>query len=194
MKKRQLTELLSRVVARHPTIRLIVAGSQALYGHFSSVPSVVEQSLEADLLLTGESFSVRRQIEEEFGMESPYQGSTGLYAHPVGLGTIVLPCGWEERLVPFGRDHGWQNVWVLEIHDLAATKLIAGREKDYSFLMEMLRGENIQFDVLLPRFLSFRSSPFANAVDDRLRKLAERLEEQGLRSLAQRVRYEIPKP
>jgi hypothetical protein len=194
MKRLQLDELVGSVVARHPAIRLIIAGSQALYARFGSAPEVVEQSLEADLLLTGDSFKARRQIEEEFGMGSPYQGSTGLYAHPVGLGTVVLPGGWEERLIPFGRDHGWQNVWALEIHDLAATKLIAGRGKDYAFVVEMLRHEGVRADLLLPRFLSFRASSVANAVDDRLQNLVDRLDAEGLRSLAQKVRAELQKP
>jgi hypothetical protein len=188
MKKQQLNELLSSVVTRHPHLRLIVAGSQALHGHLSSVPSVVEQSMEVDLLLTGEAFRARSLIEEEFGMESPYQGTTGLYVHPVGLGTITLPQGWEQRLVPLGKDRDWGNVWALEIHDLTVTKLIAGREKDFVFILELLRSENAKLDVVLERFLSFRASPFGNAVADRLQKLANHLDRVGLHSMSKQVR------
>ena len=194
MKKHQLHELLGSVVARYPSVRLILAGSQALFGHLASVPSVVEQSIEADLLLTDEAFKARQQIEDEFGMESPYQETTGLYVHPVGLGTITVPRGWEQRLVRFGRDHGWSNVWALEVHDLTASKLMAGREKDCLFVVELLRGGHIRLDVLLQRFVSFRSSPFSNAVDDRLKKLAKSLDAAQLRSMADGVRQELPKP
>ena len=94
----------------------------------------MELSLEADLLLVREAFQARAGIEEQFGMDSPFQAQTGFYAHPVGLGTITVPRGWEERLVPFGREEELANVWTLEIHDLAATKLMAGRDKDFEFL------------------------------------------------------------
>src|SRR5438105_9853067 len=67
-------------------------------------------------------------------MDSAFQAETGFYAHPLGLGTITVPRGWEGRLIPFGREDGLLNVWALEIHDLAATKLMAGRDKDFEFL------------------------------------------------------------
>jgi hypothetical protein len=192
MKQHQLHELLGSVVARHPSVRLILAGSQALFGHLTSVPPVVEQSIEADLLLAGEAFKARQQIEEEFGMESPYQGATGLYVHPVGLGTITVPRGWEQRLVPFGQDRGWSDVWVLEVHDLTASKLMAGREKDYVFVIELLRNGHVGLDVLLQRFVSFRSGVFANAVDGRLEKLAKQLDATRLRAMADAVRQHLP--
>src|ERR1051325_4816885 len=97
MKTNQLHDLLAGIVRRNPGVRLILAGSQALYGHTQFVPDIVKMSMEADLLLTGDAFRARRDIEGEFGMESLYQGETGIYAHPVGLGTITLPKGWEER-------------------------------------------------------------------------------------------------
>lgn len=184
MKKHQLGELLRAVANEHPTARLVLGGSQALHGHVFSVPSLVELSMEADLLLTGEAFKARRQIEDLFGMESPYQRETGLYAHPVGLGTITLHPGWEGRLVPFGRDAGLNNVWALEIHDLAVSKLMAGREKDFEFLLYVIRSELVDCAKLLSLFLDMRKGAFANAVPDRLQKLGDHCERAGLRAAA----------
>ncbi len=121
MKKPQLIELLQRIRAIHAAPRLIVAGSQALYGAVASAPPIVEFSMEADLLLVGEAFQARADIDQHFGMDSPFQSETGFYAHSVGMGTITLVAGWEERLVPFGREEGLANVWALENHDLAAS-------------------------------------------------------------------------
>ena len=61
--------------------------------------------------------------EDALGMESPHLRETGVFAHPVGLGPIVLPRGWEHPLVPFGRDEALFNVRALEIHDLAISGL-----------------------------------------------------------------------
>jgi hypothetical protein len=51
--------------------------------------------------------------------------------------TATLPAGWEERLVAVGNENtGGATGWCLEVHDLAASKLVAGREKD----LDSMRG------------------------------------------------------
>src|ERR1041384_1117629 len=110
MKRPQLIELLQRIRQNQAEPRLIVAGSQALYASITDAPAVVEFSIEADLLLVREAFQARAGIEAVFGMDSDFQAETGFYAHAVGLATIVLPAGWEERLLPFGRKDGLANV------------------------------------------------------------------------------------
>ncbi len=188
MKRPQLVELLLRVRAKQPAARLIVVGSQALYGTVREAPAVVELSIEADLLLVREAFQARAEIEEQFGMDSSFQAETGFYAHPVGLGTITVPRGWEERLIPFGREEGLANVWALEIHDLAATKLMAGREKDFEFLRALLEHGLCDFSTLLARFESFRGGVFASALPDRLGKLAQHLRDWNRDDLARAIR------
>ena len=155
-----------------------------LLGTAASAPSIVQISMEADLLLTGEAFRARADIDRHFGMDSPFQAETGFYAHAVGLGTITLVPGWEERLVPFGRDEGLVNIWALEIHDLAASKLMAGREKDFEFLRELLERGLCEFSILLARFELLREGVYANAVPDRLAKLAGCLRAWGRDDLA----------
>jgi len=188
MKRPQLIELLQRIQASHPDTRLIVAGSQALYATVPSAPAVVELSIEADLLLIQEAFQARFAIEQHYGMDSPFQAETGFYAHPLGLGTIVVPPGWEERLVPFGRDAGLGNVWALEIHDLAASKLMAGRDKDFEFLRALLEHGLCDFPTLLARFELLRGGLYANALPDRLTKLARQLRDWQRDDLARAIR------
>jgi hypothetical protein len=175
MKRPQLNELLRRIRAIHADIPLIVVGSQALYASVESLPAVAEISMEVDLLLVREAFQARAHIEQCFGMDSSFQSEAGIYAHPVGLATVILPKGWEERLIPFGRDDGLVNVWALEIHDLAASKLMAGREKDFEFLRVLLDNGLCDHSTLLARFETLRAGPSANAVPDRLAKLAQHL-------------------
>lgn len=108
-------------------------------------------------------------------MESAYLRQTGTFAHPIGLGTIVLPKGWQARLIPFGRDEGLSSVFALEINDLAASKLIAGREKDFEFLRTLLERGLCDLQTLLARMELLLSSPSARAVPDRLKRLAAAL-------------------
>jgi hypothetical protein len=131
--------------------------------------------MEADLLLTPEAFQARSDIEQYFGMDSAFQAEAGYYAHPVGLGTIALPPSWESRLVPFGRKDGLDNVWTLEIHDLTSSKLMAGREKDFEFLRVLIEQAWIGFPILLERLHSFQDTVYANALPDRVARLAQHL-------------------
>jgi hypothetical protein len=54
--------------------------------------------------------------------------------------TAVLPDGWRERLVRV-ETAGTSGAigWCLEPHDLAVSKLAAGREKDLVFVEAMVR-------------------------------------------------------
>jgi hypothetical protein len=191
MKRPQLIELLQRIRATQAEPRLIVAGSQALYASTNDAPAVVEFSIEADLLLVREAFQARAEIESSFGMDSAFQAEVGFYAHPVGLPTVVLPAGWEQRLVPFGRDEGLDNVWALELHDLLASKLMAGREKDFEFLRALLDHSLCDFPTLLARMDLLRSGPSANAVPDRLARLARQLHDWYRDDLARLVQAQL---
>jgi hypothetical protein len=54
--------------------------------------------------------------------------------------TATLPAGWQERLIPLRNENtGGAIGWCLEVHDLAASKLVAGREKDLEFVRVLLR-------------------------------------------------------
>lgn len=60
--------------------------------------------------------------------------------HGVSQETAILPAGWRKRLVPVHNENtGGGTGLCLEIHDLAVSKLVAGREKDVAFLAGLLR-------------------------------------------------------
>ena len=52
----------------------------------------------------------------------------------------TFPDGWEERLVPLSNENtGGITGWCVEVHDLAVSKLAAGRDKDFEFVRALLR-------------------------------------------------------
>jgi hypothetical protein len=54
--------------------------------------------------------------------------------------TAILPTGWKDRLIPVRNENTGAGCGLcLEVHDLAAAKLAAGREKDCSFVAALLR-------------------------------------------------------
>ena len=74
------------------------------------------------------------------GEMSPFHDANGYYAQGVGEDTAWLPDGWRDRLIPFeapsilvpGRG------LAIERHDLAASKLAAGRIKDFEFVEALI--------------------------------------------------------
>ena len=84
--------------------------------------------------------------------------------------TATLPTGWAERLVPIRNENtAGATGWCLEIHDLAISKLVAGREKDLAFLRVLLRERMAAAPVLRERLSTLTVSP------DRMQALQERL-------------------
>jgi hypothetical protein len=88
-------------------------------------------------------------LAEAIGRESLFHSEKGYHVdilHP----TIVesLPPGWEGRLVPMA---GFTNVFALDPYDLAATKLVIGREKDIALVRGLLTLGKISLDLLRAR-------------------------------------------
>lgn len=65
-----------------------------------------------------------------------------------------------------------------KIHDIAVSKLIAGREKDFVFLKELLIREIISLDVFLERAKLVAAMPQSEVLISRLEILAENLSQQ----------------
>ena len=114
-------------------------GSQAVLGQFPGAPQELLVSSEADV------FSLRSPVESDLidgsiGEGSPFHKTFGYYAHGVAAETAVLPEGWQERLIPVrNQNTGGGTGLCLEVHDLAVSKLVAGREKDLAFIASLLR-------------------------------------------------------
>ena len=109
----------------------VIVGSQSLYGVTHHVPDIVKRSVECDFLLLAVGPPAFRAVIEQIGFASSFQETHGYYADAVGLATVVLPTGWQERLVPLADEAGNLRAYCLEVHDTCVSKLMAGREKRF---------------------------------------------------------------
>ena len=128
-------------------------------GQFPKAPDELLVSIEADI------FSLRNPadadlIDGSIGEGSPFHQTFGYYAHGVSEQTAVLPSGWRERLVPvYNQNTGGSTGLCLEVHDLAISKLVAGREKDVAFIGGLLRHHLVQIQIIRDRLAKMALSP-----------------------------------
>lgn len=155
MRRGQLEHVLraaSRIVGQAD---FLVVGSAAILGSFdeTALPPAATRSDEADLApFDDPDGSKSFAVEGSLGQGSLFHGTFGYYADGVDFRTAVVPAGWQERLVVFqtpGSEHG--RGMCLEPHDLAASKLAAGREKDLEFVGALLDARLIRIDLLADR-------------------------------------------
>lgn len=114
-------------------------GSQAIPGQYAEAPAELLVSIEADVF-PRRSPEKANLIDGAIGELSPFHETFGYYAHGVAETTAKLPAGWEQRLVAVRNENtGGATGWCLEVHDLAVSKLVAGREKDLDFVRGLFR-------------------------------------------------------
>jgi hypothetical protein len=117
---------------------LVVIGSQAVLAQFPDAPATLLSSMEADIYPRHRP-DLSIQIDGAIGERSLFHETFGYYAHGVDETTATLPPGWQQRLVPIHNENtGGATGWCLEVHDLAASKLAAGRQKDLDFVRLLL--------------------------------------------------------
>ncbi len=94
-------------------------------------------------------------------------------AHGVGENTATLPTGWKERLVVVqNQNTGGGTGLCLEPHDLAASKLAAGREKDIDFVQIMVEEKMLNLPELERRIRTLTLPPDRlDLIQARLRRL-----------------------
>ena len=174
MRKENLLKLAEEIRRLAPNAIPIIVGSQAVHVITNFVPETVRQSIECDFLLTGDGKSeIRAAINKKLGVFSPFQIEHGFYADALGLATVILPTGWRERLQTLEDENGNVIAYVAEIHDIAVSKLIAGREKDFLFLKEAFLREYISIDEFLERSRLIRSMPQSEVLVSRLENLVK---------------------
>jgi hypothetical protein len=138
MKRHELEHILRAASAVTNQPDIVVIGSQALLGQFPALPPVLTVSMEADVFPKGRP-DLSIQIDGAIGERSLFHETFGYYAHGVDETTATLPPGWEERLIPIRNENtGGATGWCLEVHDLAVSKLVAGREKDLAYVQGLL--------------------------------------------------------
>lgn len=139
MKRSDLEHILRASKGVTGETEFIVIGSQSILGPYPDAPRVLRQSMEADLYPKHRP-ELSADIEGSLGELSPFHQTFGYRADGVSPTTATLPKGWEERLVRLANENtGGAIGWCLDPHDLAFSKLAAGREKDLTFVSALLR-------------------------------------------------------
>ncbi len=131
---------------------LLIFGSQAILGSCPDAPKSLRASIEVDVQPKNQPERTD-EIDGALGENSMFHSTHGFYVHGVAIEEANLPTGWRERLVGISdsvRTRG--NVGLcLEAHDLAASKLVAYREKDRVFVATLLAEKLIDGKTLLDR-------------------------------------------
>jgi hypothetical protein len=118
---------------------MVIIGSQAVLGQFPGAPVALLMSMEVDLYPLSRP-DLADKVDGAIGEGSVFHQTYGYYAQGVGPGTATLPSGWRRRLVRIENPNtGGYAGLCLEVHDLAISKYVAGREKDREFTREMAR-------------------------------------------------------
>lgn len=132
---------------------VVVFGSQSILGSFDedTLPDEAVQSREVDLA-PGSAFTTGGELEDKLeilnvfvGEQSPFHSRFGFYVEGIHKDVVVLPNGWEHRLVRFtvpgdraGGGYGRTGLYLDPV-DLCASKVLAGREKDHAFVAALVR-------------------------------------------------------
>jgi hypothetical protein len=154
MQRPQLEHIIRAAAGITGADRFVIIGSQAILGQFPNPPGELLVSIEADV------FSLRSPedadlIDGSIGEGSPFHQTFGYYAHGVAEETAVLPAGWKDRLIAIRNENtGGGTGLCLEVHDLAVSKLVAGREKDLEFTGALLRNGLARPEVIEERLAS----------------------------------------
>jgi len=117
----------------------IILGSQSTLGKFPDAPRSLRQSMDLDIYPQGRP-ELAELISGCLGEYSPFHSTFDYYADGVAPNTSTLPIGWEDRLVRFSNENTHGAVaCCLDPLDLAYAKLAAGRPKDLSCVVELIR-------------------------------------------------------
>jgi len=131
---------------------VIVFGSQAILGSYPDAPESLRASIEVDV--QPKNYPANADlVDGALGELSQFHSTHGFYVHGVTLYSATLPTGWNDRTVAVSNPRGTQGSTghCLEAHDLAASKLVANREKDRVFVTVLLQKGLIDGDTLLNR-------------------------------------------
>ncbi len=135
MRRDELSHIIRAAARILDDASVVVIGSQSILASYPEVtlPDELTVSIEADLLPLGGDDDADK-IDGAIGEGSHFHETFGVYGQGVGVRTAVLPDGWKDRLVPLVDPSTGAVGWCLDPHDLCASKLIAGREKDLDFV------------------------------------------------------------
>lgn len=128
-----------------------VFGSQAILGEHPDAPAELRQSAEADIAPKNlpERYDI---VDAQLGELSRFHETHGFYVHGLPIESATLPRGWEERARKLQNENTFHYIgWCVEGHDLAASKLVAFRDKDRDFVRVLIRERMVNVNKLVGR-------------------------------------------
>ena len=113
----------------------MIVGSQAVLAQHPDAPAAMKIAMGVDILPRSRP-DLSDLIEGALGAESHFHATFGYHADGVGEETAILPRGWEDRAIVLEGHPLLEGAVAIcpEIHDLCASKLMAFREKDRSWV------------------------------------------------------------
>ncbi|MFC4613956.1 DUF6036 family nucleotidyltransferase [Cellulomonas algicola] len=185
MKRSDLAHILRAASTITSTPDIVIVGSQSILGSFDEddLPDEAVGSIEADVAFLGVDAAKKAlAVDGAIGEDSGFHQMYGYYAQGVEIdGLIVLPVGWQDRLV---RGESLSSApgraLCLERHDLAVSKLAAFREKDLDFVHALLRAGLLDPPVVLERLdLADVPGPHARRLRAWVEAVTARLQASG---------------
>ena len=129
-----------------------IFGSQAILGQFPNAPESLRASIEVDVYPKNNPDKLN-EIDGSLGELSLFHETHGFYVHGISLETVKLPKDWQKRVVKIKHEVsiGVNIGLCIEVHDLAASKLVAFREKDREFVRVLFIEGMVDVHILLTR-------------------------------------------
>ena len=157
MKRSEVEHVLRAAAAITLESAFYVVGSQAVLLPHPDAPGELLLSRELDLYpaLHPEKADL---IDGAIGAMSIFDATYGYHADGVGPETAIMPPDWHDRETFFYIG----NVTVIcpELHDLAVSKCVAGRDKDADFIRSLLKHKMIDPALLIARIQTLDSTKY----------------------------------
>jgi hypothetical protein len=155
MNRLQLEHVLRASAVITTDSSFVVIGSQAVLLPFPNAPAELLMSNEVDLYpaLHPERADM---IDGAIGQLSMFHDTYGYYADGVGPDTAMMPADWMD----FAQLHyvGELTAVTPDLHDIAVSKCVAGRDKDADWVRGVLRYKMIDLARLEQRLRALDAS------------------------------------
>ena len=160
MKRNELEHVLRASAAITLESSFVVIGSQAVLLDFPDAPAELLLSNEVDLYpaLHPERSDL---IDGAIGQLSMFHDQFGYHADGVSPETAVMPADW----MTFAKLHYIGEITVVcpDLHDVAVSKCVAGRDKDADWVRALLRHGMIKIDRLVERLNQLDATLYPSA-------------------------------
>lgn len=130
---------------------IVILGSQAIIAHLDPnfFPELedVYLSMEVDVAAMGlteeQQSTIGNFIFKNIGENSLYDQTYGVHVDGIEIPDPGMPRGWEKRLVSVKIPGVPDDLYkAISVEDLVASKLYAGREKDYAYVQDLIKSKH----------------------------------------------------